>query len=102
MKHAQLTQGAQVLSPSAIDRRLVAVAFADVAGYSRLMALNDVDTVRRWKALRTEVIEPLMTSPRGRISDLAGDGALAEFTSAVNAVRWACDVQRAQQRTVAT
>lgn len=98
MKHAQLTQGAQVLSPSAIDRRLVAVVFADVAGYSRLMALNDVDTVRRWKALRIEVIEPLMTRHGGKISDLAGDGVLAEFTSVVSAVRWACDVQRALQR----
>jgi TolB-like protein len=98
MKHAQLTQGEQVLSPSAIDRRLVAVAFADVAGYSRLMALNDVETVRRWKALRTEVIEPHMNRHRGRISDLAGDGVLAEFTSVVSAVRWACDVQRALAR----
>ena len=98
MKHAQLTQGEQVLSPSAIDRRLVAVAFADVAGYSRLMALNDVETVRRWKALRTEVIEPHMNRHQGRISDLAGDGLLAEFTSVVSAVRWACDVQRALQR----
>jgi adenylate cyclase len=98
MKHAQLPQGEQVLSPSAIDRRLVAVAFADVAGYSRLMALNDVETVRRWKALRTEVIEPHMNRHRGRISDLAGDGVLAEFTSVVSAVRWACDVQRALAR----
>ena len=98
MKHAQLTQGEQVLSPSAIDRQLVAVAFADVAGYSRLMALNDVETVRRWKALRTEVIEPHMNRHGGRISDLAGDGVLAEFTSVVSAVRWACDVQRALQR----
>jgi adenylate cyclase len=98
MKHAQLTQGEQVLSPSAIDRRLVAVAFADVAGYSRLMALNDVETVRRWKALRTEVIEPHMIRHGGKISDLAGDGLLAEFTSVVSAVRWACDVQRALQR----
>ena len=98
MKHAQLTQGEQVLGPSAIDRRLVAVAFADVAGYSRLMALNDVETVRRWKALRTEVIEPHMNRHRGRIADLAGDGVLAEFTSVVSAVRWACDVQRALLR----
>jgi adenylate cyclase len=98
MIHVQLTQAEQVLSPSAIDRRLVAVAFADVAGYSRLMALNDVETVRRWKALRTEVIEPHMNRHGGRISDLAGDGLLAEFTSVVSAVRWACDVQRALLR----
>ena len=62
------------------------------------MALNDVETVRRWKALRTEVIEPHMNRHGGRIADMAGDGVLAEFTSVVSAVRWACDVQRALQR----
>ena len=98
MSYVRLIPEAQAFSPSAITRRLVAVAFADVAGYSRLMALNDVETVSRWKALRTEIIEPHMHRHGGRISDLAGDGVLAEFTSAVNAVRWACDVQRGQQR----
>jgi len=98
MTYVQLPPEVQVVSPSAITRRLVAVAFADVAGYSRLMALNEIETVNRWKALRTEIIEPHMLRHGGRIADLAGDGILAEFTSVVNAVRWACDVQRAQQR----
>ena len=98
MSHAALTLEAAPIGASAINRRLAAIAFADVAGFSRLMALNDVETVRRWKVLRTQVMEPHMLRHGGRLVDLAGDGMLVEFTSAVNAVRWAADVQRAQRR----
>lgn len=83
--------------PLALNRRLAAVAFADVAGYSRLIAANDVDAVRRWKTLRMEVIEPLMLRHGGRIAEIAGDAVLIEFSSAVNAVRWAAQTQRVQQ-----
>jgi adenylate cyclase len=96
MNQATLTHEAPPIGASAINRRLAAIAFADVAGFSRLMALNDVETVRRWKALRTQVMEPHMIRHGGRLVDLAGDGMLVEFTSAVNAVRWAADVQRAR------
>jgi adenylate cyclase len=85
-------------SPSNIKRRLAAVAFADVAGFSRLIALNDVETLRRWKELRTDVMEPHMERHGGRVTQMAGDAVLVEFGSVVNAVRWAADVQRAQQR----
>jgi TolB-like protein/class 3 adenylate cyclase/tetratricopeptide (TPR) repeat protein len=84
-------------SPSAIKRRLAAVAFADVAGFSHLIASNDVETLRRWKQLRTEVMEPHMERHGGRVTQMAGDAVLVEFGSVVNAVRWAVDVQRAQQ-----
>src|SRR5260370_10579941 len=84
-------------SPSAIKRRLAAVAFADIAGCSRLMALNDVETLRRWKQLRTEVMEPHMERHGGRVTQMPGDAVLVEFASVVNAVRWAADVQRVQQ-----
>jgi adenylate cyclase len=84
-------------NPSAIKRRLAAVAFADIAGFSRLMALNDVETLRRWKQLRTEVMEPHMERHGGRVTQMAGDAVLVEFASVVNAVRWATDVQRVQQ-----
>ncbi|MGH6914866.1 MAG: adenylate/guanylate cyclase domain-containing protein, partial [Geminicoccales bacterium] len=80
---------------SNINRRLTAVVFADVAGYSRLLALNEVDTLRQWKALRTEIMEPYTLQQGGRIAEMAGDALLVEFPSAVNAVRWAADVQRA-------
>src|SRR5262245_3400746 len=45
---------------STINRRLAAIAFADVAGFSRLMALDDVETVRRWRSLRADIMEPHM------------------------------------------
>ena len=96
MNRAALTHEAPPIAMSALNRRLAAIAFADVAGFSRLMALNDVETVRRWKELRTLVMEPHMLRHGGRLVDLAGDGMLVEFSSAVNAVRWAADVQRAQ------
>jgi TolB-like protein/class 3 adenylate cyclase len=83
-------------TPSTIKRRLAAIAFADVAGFSRLIALNDVETLRRWKALRTEIMEPHMVRHGGRVAEIAGDAVLVEFGSVVNAVRWAADVQRAQ------
>ena len=80
--------------PTTINRRLAAIAFADVAGYSRLMAVDDVETVRRWKALRTEIMQPHMVRHGGRVAEIAGDALLVEFASVVNAVRWAADVQR--------
>ena len=85
-----------------IKRRLAAIAFADVAGFSRLMAVNESETLRRWKLLRTQVLEPHMHRHGGRVAELPGDAVLVEFPSIVNAVRWAVDVQRLQQSTVDT
>lgn len=84
------------VAPTVITRRLAAVAFADVAGFSRLMAVSDVETVMRWRTLRTEIMEPHMVRHGGRIAEIAGDAVLVEFPSVVNAVRWAADVQQAQ------
>jgi adenylate cyclase len=84
-----------VADASNINRRLAAVVFADIAGFSRLLASNEVETLRRWKALRTEIMEPYMIQQGGRVAETAGDATLMEFPSAVNAVRWAIDVQRA-------
>lgn len=80
---------------SSINRRLAAIVFADVAGYSRLLATNESETLRQWKALRTEIMEPYTIRQGGRVAEMAGDALLVEFPSAVNAVRWAADVQRA-------
>jgi adenylate cyclase len=99
MNPAEQAIEAPPLAPSIIVRRLAAIAFADVAGFSRLLGLRDVDTVMRWKALRTEIMEPHMARHGGRIAEIAGDAVLVEFPSVVNAVRWATDVQRAQERT---
>jgi adenylate cyclase len=83
-----------------ITRRLAAVAFADVAGWSRLIEKNDVGTLRAWKALRNDVIEPRLREHGGRILEIAGDAAVVEFPSAVAAVNWALDVQRGIPRHV--
>lgn len=76
-------------------RRLAAVAFADVAGWSRLVEQSDVQTLRAWKALRSEVLEPKVREYGGRLLEMAGDSVLVEFPSAVAAVGWALTVQRA-------
>lgn len=78
-----------------LNRRLAAIAFADVAGFSRLMASNEADTVQQWKALRTEILEPYVDQEGGRVAEVAGDALLVEFPSAVNSVRWAVDLQQA-------
>jgi adenylate cyclase len=83
--------------PSAIKRRLAAIAFADVAGFSHLMELNETETLRGWRRLREEVMEPQMERHGGRVTQMAGDAVLVEFPSVVNAVRWAADVQRTQR-----
>lgn len=78
-----------------IERRLAAVVFADVAGYSRLIEQDDVETARKWKNLRTNLLAPKITEHAGRLVRTVGDGLLIEFRSAVDAVVWASDVQRA-------
>jgi adenylate cyclase len=96
MSQVEQALEAPSIAPSVITRRLAAIAFADVAGFSRLMALKDVETVLRWRTLRTEIMEPHMVRHGGRIAEIAGDAVLVEFPSVVNAVRWAADVQRSQ------
>ncbi len=75
-----------------IERKLVAVASVDVAGYSRLMALDEVGTVRTLTAFRSEMAD-LVRSHEGRVVDNPGDNALLEFPSATGAVRCALGLQ---------
>ena len=79
---------------SETTRRLAAIAFADVVDWSRLIEMNDVATLRAWKALRATLIEPSIRERSGRLLEIAGDSVLVEFPSAVAAVSWALDVQR--------
>jgi class 3 adenylate cyclase len=78
-----------------VQRRLAAILAADVVGYSRLMEADEEGTLARMKALRDDVIDPRIAEYGGRIFKTTGDGILAEFPSAVDAVRHAVDVQRA-------
>jgi TolB-like protein len=75
-------------------RRLTAILAADVAGYSRLMGVDEEGTHERLKAHLRELVEPKIKEHRGRIVKNTGDGFLAEFASVVDAVRCAVEVQR--------
>ncbi len=77
-----------------VDRRLAAIMAGDIAGYSRLMGIDEEGTLRQLKAHRKELIDPKITEHRGRIVKTTGDGMLVEFVSVVDAVRYAVDVQR--------
>ena len=67
----------------------------DVVGYSHLMAVDEVGTLGRLKALRDDVIDPLIERHSGRLVKLMGDGALVEYASVVDAVTCAMEVQKA-------
>jgi len=77
-----------------MQRKLTAILSADVVGYSRLMEMDEVDTLSRLKLLRRELIDPCIASHHGRIVKLMGDGALVEFASIVDAVGCAIEIQR--------
>src|SRR5215475_11825155 len=77
------------------QRRLAAIVSADVAGYSRLMGRDESGTLAAPKALRQEVVDPAIAKHGGRIVKTTGDGLLLEFSSVVNAVRCAVEVQTA-------
>ena len=73
---------------------MAAVLAADVAGYSRLMGLDEEGTLASLKAVRKGLVDPTIAAHRGRIVKTTGDGMLVEFASAVDAVRCAIEVQR--------
>jgi adenylate cyclase len=77
-----------------VERKLAAIFAADIAGYSRLMARDEVATLARLKASRA-IIDRLIASHRGRIFNTAGDSVVADFASAVDAVQCAVAVQAA-------
>jgi adenylate cyclase len=77
-----------------IQRRLAAILAADVVGYSRLMGEDEAGTLAALKARRREVLEPLVAKHQGRVFKTTGDGAFVEFTSAVNAVQCAVELQQ--------
>ena len=80
---------------AAATRRLAAILAADVAGYSRLMGADEEGTLNRLKAHRRELVDPKITEHHGRIVKTTGDGMLVEFSSVVDAVRCAVEIQRA-------
>ena len=76
-----------------VELRLAAILMADVAGYSLLMHANEESTHARVNALLTNTVMPAIASHGGRVVKNTGDGLLAEFSSAVKAVRAAMAFQ---------
>ena len=77
-----------------VERRLAAILAADVAGYSRLTGLDEEGTHAQLQAHLRTLVDPKVAEHRGRVVKNTGDGMLAEFSSVVDAVRCALDVQR--------
>src|SRR5260221_3414058 len=74
-----------------MKRKIAAILAADIAGYSRLVAEDEEETLRRLASYR-QVTDDFIAKSGGRIFNTAGDAVLAEFPSAVEAVRCAIDI----------
>jgi TolB-like protein/class 3 adenylate cyclase len=81
------------VSSDPVERKLAAILSADVVGYSRLMAEDEAATIRTLTDYREE-IAMLVRQHRGRVVDSPGDNILAEFPTALDAVRGAVEIQR--------
>ncbi len=79
------------------ERRLTTILSADVVGYSQLMGLDETGTLAALKGHRRQLIAPKAAQYRGRTVKLMGDGALMEFASVVDAVRFSVEVQCAMR-----
>jgi adenylate cyclase len=76
-----------------VTRRLAAILTADVAGYSRLIGADEGGTLQALKAIRAELIDPALVAHNGRLVKTTGDGLLVEFSSVVDALRGATEMQ---------
>src|SRR4051812_3587737 len=76
-----------------VQRRLAAILAGDVVAYSRLMGANETGTLAALKTHRKELVDSKIAEHEGRIVKLTGDGMLVEFSSVVNAVACAAEIQ---------
>jgi adenylate cyclase len=76
------------------QRRLAAIMIADVVGYSRLMAADELGTLNAVRRARSQIVDPILRQYAGRIVKEMGDGLLIEFASAINATKAALALQR--------
>ncbi len=83
------------MEPARQIRRLSAILFADIVGYSRLMAADEAGALAALNRHRAAEFDPVVTAHNGRIVKLMGDGALVEFASVVDAVDCALAIQQA-------
>jgi class 3 adenylate cyclase len=70
--------GAIYMPEDRVDRRLAAIFAGDIAGYSRLMGVDEEGTLRQLKAHRKDLVDPKITEHRGRIVKTTGDGILGK------------------------
>jgi class 3 adenylate cyclase len=84
------------MDPKGVERKLAAILSADVAGYGRLMAEDEVKAVRTRTAYLAEMTR-VVGQHRGRVVDSPGDSLLCEFPSALDAARCAVEMQRVLQ-----
>jgi len=77
------------------DHRLAAILVSDMFGYSRLMEIDEADTIARQKTHRKELIDPEIIRNQGRIVKSTGDGLLVEFSTIIDAVKCAIGIQTA-------
>ncbi len=75
------------------QRKLAAILAADIAGFSRLMNEDEIATVAAWQSARSDIIKPIIAEHAGRIVKHTGDGFLAEFATASEAVKCAVAMQ---------
>ena len=87
-----MTNGATAQMSGPMKRKIAAILAADVAGYSRLVAEAEEETLTRLGAFR-QVFDEFVKRSGGRIFNTAGDSVMCEFDSAVEAVRCAIDIQ---------
>jgi adenylate cyclase len=76
------------------EQRMVAILFADVVGYTELMGTEEADTFARYKAHRSELIDPKLAEFSSRFVKSTGDGFLVEFVSTLDAVSCALQIQQ--------
>jgi adenylate cyclase len=86
--------GPDLASTSVGGRRLIAVVYADMVGYSRLIGLDDVGTLKRLRTLRSTLIDQTIHEHSGRVVNTGGDSLLIVFDSVEGAVRCAVKVQQ--------
>src|ERR1700722_6750782 len=84
----------KLLRRDRVERHLAAILAADVAGYTRLMNEDEEATLAELRTWRHQVADPRIRERNGRIVKSTGDGFLVEFTSVVDAVRCAVEMQR--------
>src|SRR4029453_3498646 len=77
-----------------MERRLAAILAADVVGYSRLMEQDEASTLAALRDRRKSIVVPLVALHKGRIIKFMGGGVLVEFSSALNALQCAVELQQ--------